>query len=97
MVNFDARNDEIDSPLLTLLYLSRLQKEREAFEVIVDNGKLVYRHSGKLVNTTEGSKWIFCPMYLEKYVCSKKEERQVSTLEFSRWRSYHYSWKTGRP
>ena len=59
MVNFDARNDEIDSPLLMLLYLSRLQKEREAYEVIVNEGKLVYRHSGELVNTTEGSKWIF--------------------------------------
>ncbi|KAM1359500.1 hypothetical protein ACFX11_046485 [Malus domestica] len=34
-------------------------KEREAYEVIVESGKLVYRQSGKLVNTREGSKWIF--------------------------------------
>lgn len=36
-----------------------LQKEREAYEVIVENGKLVYKQSGKLVDTVEGSKWIF--------------------------------------
>lgn len=36
-----------------------MQKEREAYEVIVEDGKLVYKKSEKLVNTTEGSKWIF--------------------------------------
>ncbi|RWW09962.1 hypothetical protein GW17_00026520, partial [Ensete ventricosum] len=30
-----------------------LQKEREAYEVIVETGKLVYKQSGMLVNTTE--------------------------------------------
>ncbi|XP_041009619.1 IQ domain-containing protein IQM1-like [Juglans microcarpa x Juglans regia] len=34
-------------------------KEREAYEVIVENGKLVYRQSGLLLETVEGSKWIF--------------------------------------
>ncbi|KDP33856.1 hypothetical protein JCGZ_07427 [Jatropha curcas] len=34
-------------------------KERQAYEVIVENGKLVYRENGNLVNTIEGSKWIF--------------------------------------
>ncbi|KHG21790.1 Chaperone DnaK [Gossypium arboreum] len=34
-------------------------KEREAFEVIVDSGKLVYKLSGLLVNTIDDSKWIF--------------------------------------
>ena len=68
MVNFDARNDEIDSPLLTLVYLSRLQKVREAFEVIVDDGKLVYRHSGELVNTTEGSQMDFLS-YVPREIC----------------------------
>ncbi|KAK7850856.1 iq domain-containing protein iqm5 [Quercus suber] len=33
--------------------------EREAYEVIVENGKLVFRQSGIFVETTEGSKWIF--------------------------------------
>ena len=35
------------------------QNEREAYEVIVENGKLVYRQSGLLLETIEGSKWIF--------------------------------------
>ncbi len=35
------------------------QKEREAYEVIVENGKLLYRDSGVFVETTDGSKWIF--------------------------------------
>ncbi|KAK1413852.1 hypothetical protein QVD17_29588 [Tagetes erecta] len=38
-------------------YLS--PKERESYEVIVENGKLVYKHSRSLLETVEGSKWIF--------------------------------------
>nr|GLL17218.1 IQ domain-containing protein IQM1-like [Ipomoea trifida] len=34
-------------------------KEREAYRVIVEEGKLVYKESGSLLNTEEGSKWIF--------------------------------------
>lgn len=34
-------------------------KERETYEVVVEKGKLVYRQSGGLVETLEGSKWIF--------------------------------------
>lgn len=37
----------------------KLQKEREAYEVIVESGKLLYRQTGMLLNTVEGSKWIF--------------------------------------
>ncbi|KAI3524747.1 hypothetical protein L1887_03410 [Cichorium endivia] len=33
--------------------------ERESYEVIVENGKLVYRQTGMLLETIEGSKWIF--------------------------------------
>ncbi|CAK7342201.1 unnamed protein product [Dovyalis caffra] len=36
--------------------------EREAFEVAVENGKFLYKQSGKLLHTTEGpkdAKWIF--------------------------------------
>ncbi|KAL4571832.1 hypothetical protein LXL04_018597 [Taraxacum kok-saghyz] len=33
--------------------------ERTAYEVIVEEGKLVFRQSGVLLETTEGSKWIF--------------------------------------
>ncbi|KAK7411918.1 hypothetical protein VNO78_03362 [Psophocarpus tetragonolobus] len=34
-------------------------KEREEYEVIVENGKLVYRQDGRLVDTDGKSKWIF--------------------------------------
>ncbi|PON46818.1 calmodulin-binding family protein [Parasponia andersonii] len=34
-------------------------KERGAYEVIVEYGKLIYRQSGSPVDTVEGSKWIF--------------------------------------
>ncbi|KAK7349259.1 hypothetical protein VNO77_06484 [Canavalia gladiata] len=34
-------------------------KEREAYEVIIKEGRLIYRKSQKLVHTVEGSKWIF--------------------------------------
>ncbi|KAG5591250.1 hypothetical protein H5410_041764 [Solanum commersonii] len=33
-------------------------KEREAHEVVVDDGNLVYKQSGMLLKTIEGSKWI---------------------------------------
>ncbi|KAI3407422.1 uncharacterized protein J3R85_020992 [Psidium guajava] len=33
--------------------------EREAYEVIVENGKLMYKQSSVLVDSVEGSKWIF--------------------------------------
>ncbi|EEF46088.1 IQ domain-containing protein IQM1 [Ricinus communis] len=34
-------------------------KERDTYEVIVVDGKLAYRQAETLINTTEGSKWIF--------------------------------------
>ncbi|KAL1293196.1 hypothetical protein HN51_053829 [Arachis hypogaea] len=34
-------------------------KEREAYEVTLNRGKLIYRKSQELVHTAEGSKWIF--------------------------------------
>ncbi|XP_019443508.1 PREDICTED: IQ domain-containing protein IQM1-like [Lupinus angustifolius] len=34
-------------------------KEREAYEVILEGGRLLYRKSNDLVHTAEGSKWIF--------------------------------------
>ncbi|KAG6588050.1 IQ domain-containing protein IQM5, partial [Cucurbita argyrosperma subsp. sororia] len=34
-------------------------KEREAYEVVVQNGRLVYKQSGSIVETQEGTKWIF--------------------------------------
>ncbi|KAJ9692389.1 hypothetical protein PVL29_011445 [Vitis rotundifolia] len=49
-------------------------KEREAYEVVIDDGKLVYRHSGVLLNTVEGSKWIFVlSPSRNMYVAEKKQ------------------------
>ena len=51
-----------------------LQKGREAYEVVIDDGKLVYRHSGVLLNTVEGSKWIFVlSPSRNMYVAEKKQ------------------------
>lgn len=36
-----------------------MQKEREAYEVVIEKGRLVYKRSQNLVHTEEGSKWIF--------------------------------------
>jgi len=36
-----------------------MQKEREAYEVVIEGGRLVYKRSQNLVHTVEGSKWIF--------------------------------------
>lgn len=37
-----------------------MQKEREAYEVMVDSsGKIVYKESCSMVDTPEGTKWIF--------------------------------------
>ncbi|KAG6624447.1 IQ domain-containing protein IQM1-like [Carya illinoinensis] len=49
-------------------------KEREAYEVIVEGGKLVYRQTGMLVNTDEVSKWIFVlSTWRSLYVGQKKK------------------------
>ncbi|KAG8044965.1 hypothetical protein GUJ93_ZPchr0008g14053 [Zizania palustris] len=40
-----------------IMYLG--PNEREAFQVVVEAGKLIYRKSGVPVDTTEDSKWIF--------------------------------------
>ncbi|MFQ6671378.1 hypothetical protein Gotur_035948 [Gossypium turneri] len=49
-------------------------KEREAFEVIVENGKLVYKQSGMPVHTTEGSKWIFALSTTRSLYVGKKKK-----------------------
>jgi len=38
------------------------QKERESYEVVVEDGKMMYKLSNKIVDTSEGprdAKWIF--------------------------------------
>lgn len=33
--------------------------ERKAYEVVVEDGKLMYKQTGRLLNTSNGCKWIF--------------------------------------
>ncbi|PON47105.1 calmodulin-binding family protein [Parasponia andersonii] len=48
--------------------------EREAYEVIVESGKLLYKQSGVHVATLEGTKWIFVLSTSRKlYVAEKKK------------------------
>lgn len=51
-----------------------LQKEREAYEVIVVDGRLVYKQSGKPVETVEGTKWIFVLSASRTMYVGKKEK-----------------------
>ncbi|KAH9327364.1 hypothetical protein KI387_007542, partial [Taxus chinensis] len=49
-------------------------KEREQYEVIVEDGKFVDKYSGHLVDTSKGSKWIFVLSTSRKlYVGQKKK------------------------
>lgn len=61
---------------MSLMFLIMFQIERHAYEVMVENGKLVYRESGMLVDTVEGSKWIFVLSTARAlYVGQKKKGR----------------------
>eukprot|EP00252_Welwitschia_mirabilis_P025903 TRINITY_DN8264_c0_g1_i1.p1 TRINITY_DN8264_c0_g1~~TRINITY_DN8264_c0_g1_i1.p1 ORF type:complete len:497 (+),score=82.93 TRINITY_DN8264_c0_g1_i1:174-1664(+) len=58
----------------TIKYLG--PKEREQYEIIPENGKLVYRQSGLLVDTTQGSgdsKWIFVMSTSERLYAGQKK------------------------
>lgn len=54
-----------------------MQTERSAYEVVVTDGKLTYKQSGKLLDTREGPedvKWIFVlSVYKILYVGQKKK------------------------
>ncbi|VVA11782.1 Hypothetical predicted protein, partial [Prunus dulcis] len=67
----DVNLKDCPRSVLTLQCIKYLgPKERESYQVIVENGKLVHRQTGKLVHTVElGSKWIFAlsasrPLYV---------------------------------
>ena len=51
-----------------------LQKEREAYEVTVANGKLLYKQSGVHVATPEGTKWIFVLSTTKKFYVAEKKK-----------------------
>ncbi|KAM1364475.1 hypothetical protein ACFX2F_043043 [Malus domestica] len=56
-------------------------KEREAYEVIVENGKLVHMQSGMLVDTVEESKWIFVLSTSRSLYVGQKKRRNFSALK----------------
>ncbi|XP_057799759.1 IQ domain-containing protein IQM1-like [Salvia miltiorrhiza] len=49
-------------------------KERETYEVIIEEGKLVFKRSGMILNTDEDSKWIFVlSTYRSLYIGQKRK------------------------
>ncbi|KAK2425163.1 IQ domain-containing protein IQM1 [Trifolium repens] len=56
--------------------------EREAYEVIVEGGKLVYKQSKNLVHTTEGSKWIFVLSSSRAMYVGQKEKGKFQHSSF---------------
>lgn len=56
--------------------------EREAYEVVVENGKLLYRQGGVLVNTHEGSKWIFVLSTTRSLYVGQKKKGQFQHSSF---------------
>ncbi|XP_061371098.1 IQ domain-containing protein IQM1-like [Gastrolobium bilobum] len=57
-------------------------KEREAYEVIVEGGRLIYRQSKDLVHTTEGSKWIFVLSSSRTLYIGQKKKGQFQHSSF---------------
>lgn len=55
-------------------FLALQQKERESFEVVIEDGKLVYKESGDLVSTIEGSKWIFVLSTMRTLYIGRKQK-----------------------
>ncbi|KAG8367220.1 hypothetical protein BUALT_Bualt16G0049900 [Buddleja alternifolia] len=49
-------------------------KERESYEVVVENGKLMYKQSGTLIETVEGSKWIFVLSTMKTLYIGQKQK-----------------------
>lgn len=59
-----------------------LQKERETYEVNVENGKLVYKQSRDLVDSSEGSKWIFVLSTSRKLYVGEKKKGEFQHSSF---------------
>ncbi|XVE70622.1 hypothetical protein DITRI_Ditri10aG0086100 [Diplodiscus trichospermus] len=57
-------------------------KERDEYEVIVDNGRLVFRQSGLPVDTTGQSKWIFVLSTTRALYVGKKEKGKFQHSSF---------------
>ncbi|ESQ42709.1 hypothetical protein EUTSA_v10015693mg [Eutrema salsugineum] len=57
-------------------------KERQAYEVVVEGGKLVNRQNKNLVETIEGTKWIFVLSTTRKFYIGQKEKGRFQHSSF---------------
>lgn len=64
------------------LFNNYLQKEREEYEVIVDNGRLIFRQSGLPVDTAGKSKWIFVLSTTRSLYVGQKEKGKFQHSSF---------------
>ncbi|KAK1362817.1 IQ domain-containing protein IQM1-like [Heracleum sosnowskyi] len=56
--------------------------ERAEFEVIIENGKLVYKQTGKYLDTVDGSKFIFVLSTLKNLYVGEKKKGQFQHSSF---------------
>ncbi|KAL3720839.1 hypothetical protein ACJRO7_005618 [Eucalyptus globulus] len=57
-------------------------KQRKAYEVVIEKGKLLYGQSGVPLNTVEGSKWIFVLSTSRKLYVGQKKKGQFQHSSF---------------
>jgi len=60
----------------------KIQNERAAYEVVVEDGRLAYLQSGLLVNTTDESKWIFVLSTSRSLYVGQKKKGQFQHSSF---------------
>jgi len=60
----------------------KIQNERAAYEVVVEDGRLTYLQSGLLVNTTDESKWIFVLSTSRSLYVGQKKKGQFQHSSF---------------
>ena len=65
-----------------IFYFLVEQKQRESYEVVVKEGKLMYKQSGDFVNTMEDSKWIFVLSASKSLYVGKKVKGQFQHSSF---------------
>ncbi|KAH6829310.1 calmodulin-binding family protein [Perilla frutescens var. hirtella] len=74
----DGKEVNLDKCLRTKLQRQCIKylgpKEREAYEVVIENGKLIYKKSGDLITTIEGSKWIFVLSTMKTLYIGQKQK-----------------------
>ncbi|KAH9554658.1 hypothetical protein CY35_08G075000 [Sphagnum magellanicum] len=69
---------KLEKGLVTYLDLN----QREKYEVIIEDGKLFYKLSGKLVHTPKDDKWIFVMSPSEKLYVAKKKKGKLQHSSF---------------